>query len=164
MFERITIRDVATSGKSKISITFTVPRGWIYSEAEGWLAFHPVGFKAQGFALLMVNAANHQGPERLLGSAQGLRRYLAQTLPNMSPHPPPPDAEDDDYAPYEIFYFSGRAPNVGGRLSMIAAAVAVEEINFGLFGFARDDRFDAVKADFYRMIMSFQPLVQVDHG
>jgi hypothetical protein len=164
MFERITIRDVATSGKSKISITFTVPKGWVYAEAEGWLAFHPPGFKAQGFALLMVNAATHQGPERLLGSAQGVRRYLGQTFPQMAPQPPPSDVEDDDYAPYDVFYFSGRAPGVGGRLGMIAAAVAVEEINFGLFGFARDDRFDALRPDFYRMIMSFQPLVQVAHG
>jgi hypothetical protein len=164
MFERITIRDVATSGKNSISITFTVPQGWVYSEEEGWLAFHPKGFKAQGFALLMVDARTHQGPERLLASLQGLRRYIAQTLPGLQPQNTQDEADDDPFAPYDVAYFSGRIPNLGGRLSMIAMAIGVEDINFALFGFSRDELFDDLRPMFHKMIMSFQPLVQARHA
>lgn len=156
MFSRITISDVPASRLVHIAFTVLKPDGWELTRDEDWLTVGPRWRRDAGFALLMPSGST-AGPERYLGQPEGLGRYLGEVLPGLEPLEWSDD--EDELCPYELRSFHGRIEGVAGRVALIGTAVAVEDVNFALLGFARDEQFHRLRPIFRTMVSSFQPVI-----
>lgn len=159
MFSRITISDVPASRVVHIAFSVLKPEGWEVTQEHEWLTVAPRWRRDAGFTLLMPHRSS-SGPERLLGEPDGLARYLAQLFPELEEIGS--SDEEDELCPYELRCFHGRIDGIAGRVAVIGTSVAVEDINFALLGFARDEHFHRLRPIFRTMVASFQPVITGD--
>lgn len=156
MFERFTLREVASSKRATIAFTLLIPRGWQRRQEATWLAFYPERRDA-GFAVLMTPAEGDDG-ESVLETPEGLEAYLRSSFEQIEALAG--EADDWEMCAYDLVSVRCRVEGVGGRLGMLGTAVRIEDVNFALVGFATDESFAALRPLFRDMIGSFQPMVQ----
>ncbi len=160
MFDRITISHVPASRTVRIAFTMLKPVGWKTLDTEDeWLAFGPPWKRDAGFLVIMQHSGL-KGPEQLLTSSDGLIDYVGKVCPQMTPyHVEDDDNDNDDFCPYDLLYFHGRIEGIAGRLIAGGTAIEIEDVNFALIGFARDEVFHLMQNTFRSMVCSFQPMV-----
>jgi len=158
MFDRITISEVPTSRTFRIAFTLLKPEGWRTVHDNQWLAFAPSWRRDSGFAVLMPNK-ECTGDERLLGRTRGIENYLETVFTELQEVTL--EENEDEMGPYDLQAFRGRLPGVFGRVILVVASVAVEDVNFFLVGFSQDERFEVLEPPFRAMVGSFRPMVTV---